>query len=303
MYRAITSLPVPDSPVRSTVVSVAATCVAARTTAFHPRDCPPSGRTPVCESSASDSAFTRASRSLRARGGGRAPARPSGELLVRHAKGDVQGDVPREPRHIGLRERADLLRPEVQGEPLVAAADEHRQHGAVARGLGQLRRRSPSARTSAQGRVSASSRCRRRLRDQPSCRASICDAVGCDQERTVVVRERVRDERAVAVVQRHRQPVVRQHGLDDGRDLRKHLPDVEHGRRPARSSCSDTVKLIHAWRAFRLLVCHEVGLEAQHAPRGTLPRDRQTVDRLIASLNHAISYGTASALASDLLQP
>ena len=40
MNRATTSLPVPDSPVISTVVSVAATCVALRSTSRHSADSP-----------------------------------------------------------------------------------------------------------------------------------------------------------------------------------------------------------------------------------------------------------------------
>ena len=39
------------------------------------------------------------------------------------------------------------------------------------------------------------------------------------------------DEAALrAVVERHREAVVRQHGLRDRRDLGKHLADVEHAR-------------------------------------------------------------------------
>ena len=47
MNRATTSLPVPDSPVISTVVSVAATCVALRSTSRHSADSPTTRR-PAC---------------------------------------------------------------------------------------------------------------------------------------------------------------------------------------------------------------------------------------------------------------
>ena len=53
-------------------------------------------------------------------------------------------------------------------------------------------------------------------------------AVNPHEERAVIVREGVGDQRPFAVVQRHRQPVVRDHGLDDRGDLREDLPDVEH---------------------------------------------------------------------------
>ena len=43
MNRAITSLPVPDSPCSETVVSVAATCIARFRTPFHSTDCPIAG--------------------------------------------------------------------------------------------------------------------------------------------------------------------------------------------------------------------------------------------------------------------
>ena len=46
MKRATTSFPVPDSPCRRTVASVAATCVALRSTSFHSADCPIAGRPP-----------------------------------------------------------------------------------------------------------------------------------------------------------------------------------------------------------------------------------------------------------------
>ena len=63
MNRATTSLPVPDSPVKSTVVSVGATCVAARSTFFHVSDGPTMRPYPLRESSSSDSDRRRASSS------------------------------------------------------------------------------------------------------------------------------------------------------------------------------------------------------------------------------------------------
>ena len=50
MKRATTSLPVPDSPSRRTVVSVAATCVACFSTSFQAVDSPTTRRRPPSDS-------------------------------------------------------------------------------------------------------------------------------------------------------------------------------------------------------------------------------------------------------------
>ncbi len=60
MNRATTSLPVPDSPVTSTVVSVSATCVAFFNTSRHSADSP---TTPVCVRALRDSEAIRGCRS------------------------------------------------------------------------------------------------------------------------------------------------------------------------------------------------------------------------------------------------
>ena len=95
MNRATTSLPVPDSPVSSTVVSVTATCVAWRSTSCQrfglARD---ADAVPATEASSSRQ---RSHAQLEARGalarfGG--PRRGFGEALMRERQRDMVGDAP-----------------------------------------------------------------------------------------------------------------------------------------------------------------------------------------------------------------
>ena len=130
MKRATTSLPVPDSPVTSTVVSVSATWVAFLSTSRHSADSPTT-RMCVFESSSSESICDPRFEPLGAclRLGG-LPLRLD-QLLVR----DRERDVIRDPacrRQIARRERSRPFRPEGQVDDLLTGRDSHAQEGAIA---------------------------------------------------------------------------------------------------------------------------------------------------------------------------
>ena len=132
MNRATTSLPVPDSPVSSTVVSVSATCVARLSTSRHSGDWPTTRTVPVFESSSSASSRTRASsRSARACASATCRA-ASASCSCETASDDVIRDTARD-RQITWLERAHPLRPEGQPDFLLAGPRSHLQERQVPR--------------------------------------------------------------------------------------------------------------------------------------------------------------------------
>ena len=153
--------------------------------------------------------------------GRRGSTRGLGQLFVRNAKGDMHRDVTRQG-DVGLAECGDSPRPEVQREELLARAHRHREDRAVAGGLGAF---------AIVGWIEG----RRRL-----FRHEVVDDLGPHiahrlevrarrphEKWPVIIRERIGDERAAPIVQRHREAVVRQEALHDRRDFGKHLADVE----------------------------------------------------------------------------
>src|SRR5436190_6789862 len=130
MNRATTSFPVPDSPTSNTVVSVRATCVAALRTACHASEGPT--MRPAFAASSSDNERTRASsRSARKFGFGRLTGQV-GELVVRDGEGHVIRDAAGHPQ-LPLLERVSPLRPEYEGQHLIASGQVDRQRRAVSR--------------------------------------------------------------------------------------------------------------------------------------------------------------------------
>ena len=85
----------------------------------------------------------------------------------------------------------------------------------------------------------------------------------------------MRDERLPSIVQRHRQPVVRQEALDDRGDLREHLADVEHRRDRVQQFLGDVEgQSLHGW--YRQ-VCHKCALGHTCALRAHLIATRATI--------------------------
>ena len=106
MNRATTSLPVPDSPVSSTVVSVAATCVAFFSTSLPLGGLADDARRAGFRLELLGERSARATRAARRVACASADlARRVGQLLVRHRERDVIGDAARH-RHVASVERA-----------------------------------------------------------------------------------------------------------------------------------------------------------------------------------------------------
>ena len=128
MKRATTSLPVPDSPVMRTVVSVAATLVAWASTSFHCRE-RPSAR---CGLRVSSSRARTLHALLEQRGavlGGGGPPRLLGQLLVREHEGHVLGHAHRELAVVVVE---PVRLPRAEGE--AAHRDAVQAHGGAERG-------------------------------------------------------------------------------------------------------------------------------------------------------------------------
>ena len=119
--RATTSLPVPDSPVSSTVVSVCATRVACASTSFHCLLCPTTRRTPPRASSSRVSVATCASSRA-------AVAARLGEVLVRQRQRQVVGDAAREV-DVVLGEAVDVARREEERAEDAGAERQRHPHG------------------------------------------------------------------------------------------------------------------------------------------------------------------------------
>ena len=233
--------------------------------------------TPRCESRASDRASTRRASCCARRRAARASSAASASCSCDTPSARCRA-MRRATGTSASVERAGLLRPEMQGDPLMPAADDHRQDRPVAR-LRQLR--GVVLRFDLRpGRI----RHRRDVVDdaEPAVLQGLdLRAVDAHEERAVIVRERVGDQRPLAVVQRHRQAVVPDHGLDDRGDLREDLPDVEH-RSQEPEQLLGYLERQHACTIGSL--CHEVCLSAQSAPRGT--HQPTIADKSTSALNH-----------------
>ena len=144
MKRATTSLPVPDSPVSSTVVSVCATRVACARTSFHCLLWPTTRRTPLRASSSRVSVATCASSRAAV------AARSRAQVLVRERQRQVVGDAAREV-DVVLAEAVDFARREEERAEDAGAERQRHAHGRSGaeareqRACGPLRPNSSSA--------------------------------------------------------------------------------------------------------------------------------------------------------------